>query len=137
MPLVICYSICYTNVRKLSIQKAGRAMVKQIKTGAELFSLVRDFATIALMSVGIYDDSEAHENSKTAHVLIVGDAVVAYAVMTARGEVSAIETHPAHQRRGYAAQLIRSIGATSGALITNNDAARLFESLELPYFWQA
>jgi GNAT superfamily N-acetyltransferase len=112
-------------------------MVKQIETGAELFGLVRDFATIALMSVGIYDDAEAHENGKTAHALLVGGEVVAYAVMTARGEVSAIETHPAHQRHGYAAQLIRAIGATSGALITNGAAARLFESLDLPYFGQA
>lgn len=112
-------------------------MIKQIETGAELFSLVRNFATIALMSVGVYDDNEAHENGKTAHVMVVNGNIVAYAVMTARGEVSAIETHPAHQRRGYAAQLIRAIGATSGALITNNDAARLFESLDLPYFWQA
>ena len=112
-------------------------MVKHIETGAELFSLVGDFATIALMSVGIYPDSEAHENGRTAHVLVVDGAVVAFAVMTPRGEVSAIETHPAHQRHGYAAQLIRSIGATSGALITNNAAARLFESLDLPYFWQA
>lgn len=112
-------------------------MVKQIETGAELFSLVREFATIALMSVGIYDDNEAHANGKTAHVLVVDGAVVAFAVMTAHGEVSAIETHSAHQRHGYAAQLIRLIGAKSGALITNNEAARLFESLNLPYFWQA
>ena len=112
-------------------------MVKQVETGAELFSLVRDFATIALMSVGIYDDAETHANGKAAYVLVIDGAVVAYAVMTARGEVSAIETHPAHQRRGYAAQLIRMIGATSGALITNGAAARLFESLDLPYFWQA
>lgn len=119
------------------VQKVSTAMVKQIETGAELFSLVRDWATIGLMSVGIYDDTEAHENGKTAHTLVVNGNVVAYAVMTARGEVSAIETHPAHQRRGYAARLIRSIGAASGALITNNEAARLFESLDLPYFWQA
>ena len=112
-------------------------MVRKIETGAELFRLVRHFATIALMSVGIYDDNEAHENGKTAHVLTVDGEVVAFAVMTSRGEVSAIETHPAHQRRGYAAQLVRAIGATSGALITNEGAARLFESLDLPYFWQA
>ena len=117
--------------------KESTAMVKQIETGADVYELVRGWATIGLMSVGIYPDAETHDAGRTAHVLIIDGGVVAYAVMTARREVSAIETHPAHQRRGYAGRLIREIGGTSGALITNNEAAKLFESLELPYFWQA
>lgn len=110
-------------------------MITQLTTGNELYLLVSEWATIQLLSVGVYPDDEPMDN-RAAAVLTVDGEVVAYTVLR-DSSVLAIETHPGHYRKGYAAQLVRGVGATDGAFVLSKESAAFFESLSLPYFWQA